>query len=153
MLQPNVDSFGGEQLATEPTNGCVVDDLAVIDDDGPIGNMFDVGNVMARQEDRRVEIFVELYEKISKSLLRKEIEANRWFVEDQQVRSMQHACRQLATHPLTQRLSSHGLIEQLDRSELFAEFLDATFGLRFIEPEDRPQHSVGDPRSELLPEQ
>ena len=122
--EADLDDLGGEQGAPHGGDLVVVDHLAVVDDDGPLGDVLDVGHVVAREEDRGALLLVEAHEQLAEPLLGHEVEPDGRLVEEQDLRVVEQARGELAAHPLAEREVAHRLVEQVGGAEQLAELGD-----------------------------
>ena len=74
--------------------------MAVVDDEEPAAQPFDVVEIVRRQQDCRVVPRVEIREELAHTLLADHVEADRRLVEEQQLGSVQERGRELAAHAL-----------------------------------------------------
>ena len=151
--EADLDDLRGEQGAAHGDDLVVVDHLAVVDDDGPLGDVLDVGDVVAGEEDRGAPLLVEAHEQLAEPLLGDEVEADGRLVEEQDLRVVQQARGQLAAHALAERQVAHRLVEQVGGAEQLAELGDAPVLGRAVEPVDGGEHPVRLARRQLEPQQ
>ena len=151
--QADLDELGGEQRAAHGRHLVVVDDRAVVDDDGPLGDVLDVGDVVRRQEDRGALLLVEPDQQLAEALLGQQVEADGRLVEEQDLGLVQQARGQLAAHPLAERQVAHRLVEQVGGVEQLAQLGDAALLGGAVEPVDGGQHPVRLARRQLEPQQ
>ena len=151
--QPDLDDLRREQRAAHGGDLVVVDDLTVVDDDGPLGDVLDVRDVVGREEDRRALLLVEAHEQLAEALLGDEVEPDRRLVEEQDLRVVEQARGELAAHPLAEREVPHRLVEEVGGVEQLAELGDAPVLGVAVEPVDRGQHPVRLAGRQLEPQQ
>jgi len=112
----------------------------VVDDDGLVGDVLDVGHVVTGEEDGAPELLVEVDQQLAKLLFGHEIETDRRFVEEQQIGGVEQASRQLASHPLAERQGSAGLVEQLGGVESLGQLGHPPGHRGAVETVDGGQH-------------
>jgi hypothetical protein len=90
----------------------VVHHPAVVDDDDPAAQALDVGEVVRRQDDRGVAARSQLSEELPHRLLAQDVEADRRFVEEEHLGTVQQRGGQLSAHPLAQRELADGRVHE-----------------------------------------
>ena len=123
--QADLDDLGGQQGAPHHRHLVVVDDLAVVDDDGPLGDVLDVGDVVRGQEDRGAPLLVEADQQLAEPLLGDEVEADGRLVEEEDLGVVEQARGQLAAHALTERERAHRRVEEVGGVQQLAQLRDA----------------------------
>src|SRR5262249_24934355 len=92
--------------------GTVVHHPAVVDDDQPLAQPLDVGEVVGGQDQRGVAAGTEIGQEASYRLLAHHVEPDRGLVEEEYARPVQERGGQLAAHPLAQRELAYRGVEQ-----------------------------------------
>lgn len=95
--------------------------FALVDHDRPRADLFDVGHVVRREQNRRAVGAVQRFQKCTDALLDDDVHADRRLVEDQHRRAVQDGGRQLAAHALAERKRPHRPVGELVELEHIAE--------------------------------
>ena len=90
----------------------VGEQAALADDDDPFRQRLDVVHVVGREQHGHVLLAVETLHEIANGKLRRRIEADRRFVEEQDLGIMEQGCRELGAHALAERELADGLGQQ-----------------------------------------
>ncbi len=124
----------------------------MVDDDRPIGDVLDIGNVVTGEQDRRRPLVVESNQQFPEDALAGEVESDRRLVEEQHLRLVQQARSEFAAHPLPEREGADRLVEQVGGLEQFTEVADPVHRLGIVDAEDRGEHAERGHRRQFGPE-
>jgi|GEM_PF-3611134 len=108
-LQVNDDRLERRESLHEIGEGTVKQQLTVVNDDDALAQRFHVRHVVTGEQHRSTNALVVLGDESANAPLHGHIQAQRWFVEKQNLRSMQQGHGNFAFHTLTEGQIAHGL--------------------------------------------
>ena len=115
----NVEDFAAEVLAFENGSAVVEDDPAVINDNDPLAQVFDVASIVAGEKDGGVFGGVEGADGVADLLLGDDIKANGGFVEKDDARPVEEGGGDFTFHALAQAEFADGDLEEVTDLEGF----------------------------------
>ena len=123
ILQRKFNLLGAQQLLLQIVKVAVEEHAPVVDDHDPAAKLFDVVQVVRRQQNRGVKFAIDGAQEMPDVILGHHVEANRRLIEKQQRRIMQQRGSQIATHALAKRKLPHRRVQIIADPENFVEVL------------------------------
>ena len=109
MLDVEDDRSHGQDPVAQLVERPVEEQATVVDDDDPLAERLDVGEVVRRQEDRRPVAAVDLLQELADVRLGDDVEADRRLVEEEERRPVEERGGEVAAHPLAEGELADGL--------------------------------------------
>ncbi len=98
----DIHLFGRQVAALEHRHFVLIHNLAMIDDDHPFAERFDVTGIVRGEQHPNLLQLVHALDRLADACFGHHIQANRRFIQQNQARLVQQRSRDFAAHPLAE---------------------------------------------------
>ena len=107
LAQLEGDGLGADVVTAQGGDAAVKDDVAMVDDHGPLAEHLDVAGIVGGQKDGDLLLLVHLQDKVADALLDDDVEADGGLVEEEDLGPVEQGGGDLAAHALAQGQFTH----------------------------------------------